>query len=86
MALTDGTTTKKTVAIRGERQAVEWNEKLGALSETRLLKPVSQLIDRCSDIRPSSRITLSLYAERSRHEHQLFGTLDIPLEPQTSLF
>jgi len=33
VTLTDGTTTKKTIATRGDKQAVEWNEEL-ALSET----------------------------------------------------
>lgn len=38
-----------------------------------------------SEILPSSRVLLSLYSERSKHEDQIIGTLDMPLESKTSL-
>ena len=39
MTLTDGKTIKKTTAMRGENRAVEWDEKLDALSHQSSLIP-----------------------------------------------
>jgi C2 domain len=79
VTVSNGTTTKRTVAIRSEGQAVHWNETLGALWVHAPLYSVTLTQDCCSAY-PSSHLTLCIYAKKSIGKDIFAGTLEIPFD------
>ena len=81
VTVTSGTTTKETEAVRSVEQAVRWDETLEGLWVVYPpLYSVNLTEYLCSAARPSSHLTVYIYAKRSIGKDILAGMLEIPLD------
>ena len=87
VTVTSKATEKKTSSISTKGTAVQWNEILDALYGKLFWSSFLPLMALFSNVQPSSRLVLRLYAERFGRRDILIGTHEmIPIESRSGSF